>query len=147
MKILYEDNHLLVVVKEPNIPVCEDDSHDLDLLTMLKKYLKEKYHKPGNVYLGLIHRLDRPVGGIMVFAKTSKSASRLSEQVRNNEFQKEYHAIVMGKVEENGVYEDKLLKNRKTNTTLVDKTGKLSVLNYQLVKIYEKSRSLNDLET
>ena len=104
MKILYEDNHLLVVVKEPNIPVCEDDSHDLDLLTMLKKYLKEKYHKPGNVYLGLIHRLDRPVGGIMVFAKTSKSASRLSEQVRNNEFQKEYHAIVMGKVEEKGVW-------------------------------------------
>lgn len=142
MKILYEDNHLLVVVKEPNIPVCEDDSHDLDLLTMLKKYLKEKYHKPGNVYLGLIHRLDRPVGGIMVFAKTSKSASRLSEQVRNNEFQKEYHAIVIGKVEEKGVYEDKLLKNKKTNTTLVDKTGKLSVLNYQLVK-YNKENNLS----
>ena len=84
MKILYEDNHLLVVVKKPNVPVCEDDSYDLDLLTSLKQYLKEKYHKPGNVYLGLVHRLDRPVSGVMVFAKTSKAASRLSEQVRKN---------------------------------------------------------------
>ena len=142
MKILFEDNHLLVVLKEPNIPVCEDDSHDLDLLTMLKKYLKEKYHKPGNVYLGLVHRLDRPVGGVMVFAKTSKSASRLSEQVRNNELQKEYYAIVMGKVEEKGIYEDKLLKNNKTNMTLVDEKGKLSVLNYQLIE-YNKENNLS----
>ncbi len=142
MKILYEDNHLLVVVKQPNIPVCEDDSHDLDLLTMLKQYLKEKYHKPGNVYLGLVHRLDRPVGGIMVFAKTSKSASRLSEQVRNNLLKKEYHAVVMGKVEEKGIYEDKLLKDKKTNTTSVDKNGKLSILNYQLVE-YNKENNLS----
>ena len=82
VKILFEDNHLLVVVKPVNMPVCEDSSGDLDLLSYLKSYLKEKYNKPGNVYLGLIHRLDRPVGGIMVFAKTSKCASRLSEQVR-----------------------------------------------------------------
>ena len=112
MKILFEDNHLLVVLKEPNIPVCEDDSHDLDLLTMLKKYLKEKYHKPGNVYLGLVHRLDRPVGGVMVFAKTSKSASRLSEQVRNNELQKEYYAIVMGKVEEKVAFLEDIVINK-----------------------------------
>ena len=77
INVIYEDNHLLVVEKRVNIPVCEDESKDLDLLTMLKQYLKEKYNKPGNVYLGLIHRLDRPVGGIMVFAKTSKAASRL----------------------------------------------------------------------
>ncbi|MBQ4252627.1 MAG: RNA pseudouridine synthase, partial [Erysipelotrichaceae bacterium] len=68
MKIIYEDNHLLVVDKPVNIPVQADDSRDEDLLTLLKNYLKEKYQKPGNVYLGLVHRLDRPVGGVMVFA-------------------------------------------------------------------------------
>ena len=82
MKILYEDNHIIVVVKDYNIPVQEDSSKDLDLINMIKKYLKEKYNKPGNVYLGLVHRLDRPVGGVMVFAKTSKAASRLSESIR-----------------------------------------------------------------
>ena len=91
IKILYEDNHLLVVEKPINIPVQADDSKDKDLLSMLKEYIKEKYKKPGNVYLGLVHRLDRPVGGVMVFAKTSKAASRLSEQVRNHSLKKEYH--------------------------------------------------------
>ena len=75
IKILYEDNHVLVVLKPANIPVQEDSSKDEDLLTMLKKYIKEKYNKPGNVYLGLVHRLDRPVSGIMVFAKSGKSLS------------------------------------------------------------------------
>ena len=75
INIIYEDNHLLVVEKPINIPVQEDESKDLDLLSILKKYIKEKYDKKGNVYLGLVHRLDRPVGGIMVFAKTSKCAS------------------------------------------------------------------------
>ena len=139
MKILYEDNHLLVVVKKPNVPVCEDDSYDLDLLTSLKQYLKEKYHKPGNVYLGLVHRLDRPVGGVMVFAKTSKAASRLSEQVRRKEFKKEYTAVVMGKIAVSGQYEDKLLKNSKTNITQVDEKGKLSILEYELLKYDQKS--------
>ena len=78
--VLYEDNHVLVVEKPVNIPVQEDSSHDLDLLTMCKQYIKETYNKPGNVYLGLVHRLDRPVGGVMIFAKTSKAASRLSDQ-------------------------------------------------------------------
>lgn len=139
MKILYEDNHLLVVVKKPNVPVCEDDSYDLDLLTSLKQYLKEKYHKPGNVYLGLVHRLDRPVSGVMVFAKTSKAASRLSEQIRRNEFKKEYTAVAMGKVAVSGQYEDKLLKNSKTNITQVDEKGKLSILEYELLKYDQKS--------
>ena len=88
IKILYEDNHLLVVLKPINIPVCADASGDDNLLDMLKKYLKIKYNKPGNVYLGLVHRLDRPVGGVMVFARTSKASSRLSEQVRNRELKK-----------------------------------------------------------
>ena len=134
MKILYEDNHILVVVKPVNVPVCEDDSKDEDLLNILKKYLKEKYNKPGNVYLGLVHRLDRPVSGVMVFAKTSKAASRLSEQIRRKEFKKEYTAVVMGKIAVSGQYEDKLLKNSKTNITQVDEKGKLSILEYELLK-------------
>lgn len=88
INIVFEDNHLLVVEKPINIPVQEDKSKDKDLLSILKKYLKEKYNKPGNVYLGLVHRLDRPTGGIMVFAKTSKAASRLSDQIRTNSIKK-----------------------------------------------------------
>ena len=84
LNILYEDNHIIVVEKKPNIPVCEDSSKDKDLLTIIKEYIKIKYNKPGNVYLGLVHRLDRPVGGVMVFAKTSKAASRLSKQININ---------------------------------------------------------------
>ena len=80
--ILYEDNHLLLVEKPVNVPVQEDNSRDKDLLTMLKEDIKIRYNKPGNVYLGLVHRLDRPVGGVMVFAKTSKAASRLSDILR-----------------------------------------------------------------
>lgn len=137
MKIIYEDNHLLVVLKPVNIPVCEDSSKDLDLLTMLKQYLKEKYNKPGNVYLGLVHRLDRPVSGVMVFAKTSKAANRLSEQVKNRTLKKEYHAIVLGKIDK-GTYIDKLLKDEKTNITKVDKNGKEAILDYELVK-YDKN--------
>ena len=95
INIVYEDNHLLVVEKPVNIIVQKDNTNDKDLLSMLKEYLKEKYNKPGNVYLGLIHRLDRPVGGIMVFAKTSKAAGRLSEQVRNKTFKKTYNAVVI----------------------------------------------------
>ena len=83
IKILYEDNHILVVIKPANMPVCLDSSNDKDLLSTLKEYIKEKYHKPGNVFLGLVHRLDRPVSGIMVFAKTSKAAERLSKQINN----------------------------------------------------------------
>ena len=94
--VLYEDNHVLVVEKPVNIPVQEDSSHDLDLLTMCKQYIKETYNKPGNVYLGLVHRLDRPVGGVMIFAKTSKAASRLSDQVRTHTFKKEYLAVLDG---------------------------------------------------
>lgn len=96
MDILYEDNHVIVVLKPHNVPTQEDASKDKDMLTMVKEYIKEKYNKPGNVYVGLVHRLDRPTGGIMVFAKTSKAASRLSEQFKNNEAEKTYFAIVKG---------------------------------------------------
>ena len=85
INIIFEDNHLLVVHKPANLNVCADSSNDIDLLSKLKEYIKTKYNKPGNVYLGLVHRLDRPVEGIMVFAKTSKAASRLSNQIQNKE--------------------------------------------------------------
>lgn len=94
--IIFEDNHLLVVEKPINIPVQADDSRDEDLLTMLKRDLKVRYQKPGNVYLGLVHRLDRPVGGVIVFAKTSKAASRLSDVIRKNELERKYLAVVRG---------------------------------------------------
>lgn len=96
INILYEDNHLLVIEKPVNIPVQEDASRDKDLLTILKKDIKLRFNKPGNVYLGLVHRLDRPVGGVMVFAKTSKAASRLSDVIRKNELTRKYVAVVRG---------------------------------------------------
>ena len=83
--VLYEDNHVLVAVKPPNMLSQGDQTGDTDILSVLKEYIREEYNKPGNVYLGLVHRLDRPVGGLMVFARTSKAASRLSEQMRRHE--------------------------------------------------------------
>ena len=141
INIIYEDNHLLVVEKPINIPVQEDSSKDLDFLTLLKDFLKKRDDKPGNVFLGLIHRLDRPVGGIMVFAKTSKCASRLSEQVRNKLFKKTYYAIVEGKVEKKDTLIDKLLKDTKNNIVKVDKNGKESILDYELIG-YKENMSL-----
>lgn len=145
LNIIYEDNHLLVVEKPINIPVQEDSSDDKDLLTILKEYIKEKYNKPGNVYLGLVHRLDRPVGGIMVFAKTSKAASRLSEQIRVKSFKKIYNAVVIGKINESGTLIDKLLKDTKRNIVKVDDNGKESILKYKLLD-YKDNLSLVEIE-
>jgi len=141
--IIYEDNHVIVVNKPINIPVQEDESKDIDLLTLIKNYLKVKYDKPGNVYLGLIHRLDRPVGGVMVFAKTSKAASRLSEQVRTNKINKTYYAVVNGKINIQGHLEDYLYKDTKTNTSYVTNknNGKIAILDYEVIK-YKDNFSL-----
>ena len=134
MKVLYEDNHLLVVEKPVNVPMQEDSSKDKDLLTMGKEYLKEKYQKPGNVYLGLVHRLDRPVGGVCVFAKTSKAASRLTKEIQEGSFHKEYLAVVEDRgLPDRGRFEDYLLKDPKTNTVKVDPKGKKAVLEYEVV--------------
>ena len=133
IKIIFEDNHLLVVEKPINIPVQEDSSKDKDLLNMLKDYIKEKYNKPGNVYLGLVHRLDRPVGGVMVFAKTSKCASRLSEQIKDKSFKKTYYAVVIGNIESNGVLRDRLLKDEKNNIVRIDENGKESILEFEKI--------------
>ena len=135
INIIYEDNHLLVVIKPANMPVCPDSSSDISLLEKLKEYIKIKYHKPGNVYLGLVHRLDRPVEGIMVFAKTSKAAERLSKEITSKEFKKTYYAVVDGIPPKHGYFEDYLIKNEQTNTSYVttkDK-GKLAKLTYELI--------------
>ena len=146
INIIFEDNHLLVVEKPINMPVCEDNSHDIDLLNLLKLYIKNKYNKPGNVYLGLVHRLDRPVGGVMVFAKTSKAASRLSKQVSEHKLNKTYVAVVCGKIPESGNYLDYLVKDTKKNHSYVtDKDhGKESRLSFKRLE-YKNNVSLVEI--
>ena len=141
--IAYEDNHIIVVVKPQNIPTQEDESKDQDLLSMLKEYIKEKESKPGNVYLGLVHRLDRPTGGVMVFAKTSKAASRLTEQIKNGEFKKQYLAVINGKPrEKRGKLVNYLLKNARTNTVQIvpelTTNAKRAELDYEVLESKEK---------
>ena len=126
IKVIYEDNHLLVVEKPVNILSQGDDTNDKDMVNLLKQYVKEKYNKPGNVFIGLVHRLDRPVGGVMVFAKTSKAASRLSEQIRNKTFKKVYRTIIHGEMDKKeSTLRDYLYKNKKTNmVSVVNKNHK-----------------------
>ena len=112
--ILYEDNHLLTVVKPVNLPSQADSSGDMDMLTLLKAYIGEKYQKPGAVYLGLVHRLDRPVGGVMVFARTSKAASRLGETFRTHTQNRRYLLVCEGRISGETELNDFLLKDPKT---------------------------------
>lgn len=150
LKVIFEDNHIIVVEKPVNIPSQGDKTGDIDMLTIIKDYIKEKYNKPGNVYLGLVHRLDRPVGGVMVFAKTSKAASRLSQEVRLKEFKKTYLVIVDGKMESKEcTLQDYLLKNEKSNMSKVVKEGtknsKLAILDYEVLK-YDEEINLSVLK-
>ena len=138
LKVIYEDNHIIVVEKTPNIPSQADKTGDVDMLSIVKQYIKEKYNKPGNVYLGLVHRLDRPVGGVMVFAKTSKAAGRLSEQVRDKVFKKNYLTVVDGKIENKvGTLEDYLYKDERNNISRVvnkdKKNAKFAKLDYEVL--------------
>lgn len=142
--VIYEDNHLLVVNKPPNILSQSDKTGDNDMLTLLKHDLKVRYGKPGNVYLGLVHRLDRPVGGVMVFAKTSKAASRLSDLIRRRDFDKTYLAVVHGKPAQKGRLVHYLAKDQTTNTVSVVAKGsvnaKEAILEYELL---DSSRGLS----
>ncbi|WP_159883129.1 RluA family pseudouridine synthase [Paenibacillus puerhi] len=140
--VLYEDNHVIVVVKPPNVPTQEDDSRDPDLLTLIKSDLKHRHGKPGNVFLGLVHRLDRPVGGVMVFAKTSKAASRLSDAMRTRNIRKQYRAVLHGKPSTAaGTLRHHLLKDTSTNMVAVvaaERAGaKEAVLDYRLLSTQE----------
>lgn len=142
LNILYEDNHIIVVEKKPNILSQSDITGDIDLLSIVKNYIKEKYNKPGNVYIGLIHRLDRPVGGIMVFAKTSKAAKRLNEQIKNHEFNKTYIAVLEGILnKKDGKLVNYLYKDEKRKMSFVvdknHKDAKLSKLIYEVIGYIE----------
>ena len=117
--IIYEDNHILVAVKPPNMLSQADHTGDEDMLTNLKEYLRVKYRKPGNVYLGLVHRLDRPVGGLMVFAKTSKAAARLSKQMRQHKVGRQYLCVATGPVKDAFTRVDYLIKDERTNYVVV----------------------------
>ncbi|MDU2688835.1 RNA pseudouridine synthase [Paeniclostridium sordellii] len=153
INVIYEDNHLLVVEKPVNVLSQGDDTNDKDMVNLLKNYIKVKYNKPGNVFVGLVHRLDRPVGGIMVFAKTSKAASRLSEQVRNKSFKKTYRAVLNGNMKKDkDILKDYLYKNKKTNMVSVvnknHKDAKDAELSYETISKNEKFSMVQvDLKT
>lgn len=121
-RIIYEDNHLLVAFKPSGFLSQSDGTDAPDMLTFLKSYIKDKYNKPGNVFLGLVHRLDRNVSGVMVFARTSKCASRLSEQIRKGTFEKRYRAYVQGKLEGSGTLVNYLVKDERINKVTVHDT-------------------------
>lgn len=113
INILFEDNHLLIVEKPIGMLSQEDSSDDVDLLSLMKEYLVVKYHKPGAAWLGLVHRIDRPVGGLIVFAKTSKAASRLSDQIRQHTFVRKYEAVSHGQIKpKKGIWKDHISKNK-----------------------------------
>ena len=149
LNVLYEDNHIIVVIKPENVLSQGDNTGDLSMVDIVKEYLKEKYNKPGNVYLGLVHRLDRPVGGIMVFAKTSKAAARLTKSFSEHKVTKKYLAIIHGRMEKSGRLVDKI--ERKSNgNSIVSDNGKEAILNYEEID-YDKKDDCSlisiDLET
>lgn len=137
--ILFEDNHLIVVLKPQNVPTCPDDSGDDSLLDCVKRYLKNAYDKPGNAYAGLVHRLDRPTGGVMVFAKTSKAAARLSAQMSGGDFEKRYLAVLCGSPSKKSArLENWLRKNTINNTVYVctqtEEGAKFASLDYRIAQ-------------
>ena len=139
LTILHEDNHIIVVMKPQGLPSCGDESGDDNMLEQVRRYVKEKYNKPGNVYIGLIHRLDRPTGGVMVFAKTSKAASRLAEQMRNGDFEKKYLAVLVGTPKEpKGTLVNYLKKNPVNNMvyicTQTTDGAKMASLEYRVLE-------------
>lgn len=136
--IIYEDNHVIVVIKPHNVAVQEDDSKDLDMLTIIKNFIKKRDNKQGNVFLGLVHRLDRPTGGVMVFAKTSKAASRLSKQLKDKKLRKKYLCVTCGRPQ---IAKNRLVtylkKDEKTNTVKIapklEDGSKEAILEYEVL--------------
>ena len=138
IKVLYEDNHTIAVVKTPGIPVMPDNTGDTSMLDLVKAYIKNKYDKPGKVFIGLVHRIDRSTGGVMVFARTSKGASRLSKQIREHQFKKTYMAVVRGVMDnKRGTLRDYLIKDSKNNKSKIVPYGtigaKEAILEYTVV--------------
>lgn len=151
--ILYEDSHLIVVVKPAGIGVQGDSSNDKSMYDYIKEYIKHKYNKPRNVYLGIVHRLDRPVSGVMVFAKTSKAASRLSEAIRTNKFDKYYYAVVNGITEDSDRLVHYVIKrsNKLGNIASVvfenSPNSKKAILDYKTIEsLTHKNMSLVEVK-
>ena len=141
LNVLYEDNHVIVAEKNPGILSQSDKSGDVDMLTLVKSYIKEKYDKKGEVFLGLVHRLDTVTSGVMVFARTSKAASRLSDDIRQGKMSKQYIAVFEEIIDKkNGSFEDYLIKDNSKNISYVtndNKKGKYSKLEYEVLEIKE----------
>ena len=138
LKVIYEDNHIIVVEKQPGIISQANGKDKSDMLSLVKEYVKRKYSKPGEVFLGLVHRLDKPVGGVMVFARTSKAASRLSEQMRSGNINKTYLAIVNGRFKfSSGSLEGYMLKDRDRNISKMceenERGSKYAALKYEVI--------------
>ncbi len=133
LNILYEDNHIIVVVKPYNMLSQGDCTGDLSIMDAIKVYIKEKYHKQGNVYLGLVHRLDRPVGGVMVFARSSKAASRLCKAFNEHQIEKKYLAIVHGKMDNPSGELIDFIEKGKNGKSFVSPNGKKSILEYETI--------------
>lgn len=143
MKIVYEDNHIIVVFKEAGEIVQGDKTGDTPLSEFVKEYLKEKYNKPGNVFCGVVHRIDRPVSGLVIFARTSKALTRLNEMLRKGEIHKTYWALVEGTPErKEAVLENWLQSDGRLNKTrIVDKTApdaKLARLHYRTIAVGDR---------
>lgn len=140
LNVLYEDNHLIVIEKPINVLSQKDETNDIDINEIVKEYLKVKYNKLGNVYLGLVHRLDRRVGGVLVLAKTSKAAARLSDSIRNNNMEKYYIAKVEGIIEADGNINVLIKKDEKNRKAIISKEGKESKLEYKVLG-YDKNNT------
>ena len=149
INVLYEDNHIIVVVKPPGVLSQSDGSEKQDMLTLIKEYLKNKYQKPGNVYLGLVHRLDLNVGGVMVYAKTSKAASRLSEAMRVHDFSKAYYAVIEANlpIGESSMLEDYLGKDENEKKALITnpEQGKYAKLEYEVIENFTTNNKVLSL--
>ncbi len=150
LTVLFEDNHIIVVLKPQNLATCPDESGDESLFDLVKEYIRTKYEKQGNVYLGLVHRLDRPTGGVMVFAKTSKAAGRLSEQMRTGDFEKKYLAVLCGILnQKNGQLVNYLKKNAVNNMVFICTQGtdgaKEAILDYRVLE-EQSSLSLTEIK-
>ncbi|MDE6273834.1 MAG: RluA family pseudouridine synthase [Clostridiales bacterium] len=150
LTILHEDNHVIVVYKPQNLASCPDESGDDNLLDRVKRYIKTAYNKPGNVFVGLVHRLDRPTGGVMVFAKTSKAAARLTEQMKSGDFEKRYLAVLCGTLSpDHGTLTGYLKKNTVNNMVYLSTQGtdgaKFASLDYNIIERTENF-SLADIK-
>ena len=141
LNVIYEDNHIIVVEKPAGVPTQADYTKDIDMYNLVRDYLKEKYNKPGQAFVGIVHRLDRPFGGIMVFAKTSKAAERLCADFKEHDLEKNYLAVINGKLkQEKGTLVNWLKKNQNTNkvyvATSITEGAKRAELNYQMLETF-----------